>query len=84
MKRKISLKEKILFIWLAVLTLSLIMAIAGSKEVFCQGKTTPIVIGLTMPLGAIQGQDALRSVQLAAEEINARGGVSIGGSKHNI
>jgi branched-chain amino acid transport system substrate-binding protein len=83
MKTKILLKEKILFLCFAVLISSLVISMVGSKEAFSQGKT-PIVIGLTMPLGAIQGQDALRSVQLAAEEINAKGGVSIGGSKHNI
>ena len=83
MKTKTLLKEKILFICFAVFISSLVMAMLGSKEASSQGKT-PIVIGVTMPLGAIQGQDALRSVQLAAEEINAKGGVSIGGSKHNI
>jgi branched-chain amino acid transport system substrate-binding protein len=84
MKARMLSKEKILLICLTILITNLIMAIAVSREVFCQGKTTPIVIGVTMPLGSIQGQDVLRSVQLAAEEINTKGGVSIGGSKHNI
>jgi len=84
MKAKILSKEKILLICLTTVIISLIMTIIGSKETFCQGKSTPIVIGVTMPLGSIQGQDVLRSVQLAAEEINSKGGVSTGGNKHNI
>ncbi len=84
MKARMVLREKILFLCLITLIITLTMAVWGSKETFCQGKTSSIVIGVSMPLGAIQGQDALRSVQLAAEEINAKGGVTIGGSKHNI
>lgn len=84
MKAKILSKERILLICLTTVIISLIMTIVGSKETFCQGKSTPIGIGVTMPLGSIQGQDVLRSVQLAAEEINSKGGVSAGGSKHNI
>jgi branched-chain amino acid transport system substrate-binding protein len=84
MKAKALIREKLLVLCLATIITTSIVSILGSKEVFCQEKTAPIVIGVTMPLGSIQGQDVLRSVQLAAEEINTKGGVSIAGTKHNI
>lgn len=44
----------------------------------------PIVLGVPTALGSIEGADSLRSVQLAVEEINARGGVTIGGQKRPL
>lgn len=44
----------------------------------------PIVIGVPTALGAIEGADSLRAVQLAVEEINAQGGVSVGGVKRPL
>jgi len=44
----------------------------------------PIVIGVPTALGSIEGADAWRSVQMAVEEINAKGGVSIGGVKRPL
>lgn len=44
----------------------------------------PIIIGVAEPLGAAHGQDVLRCVQLAAEEINAKGGVRFGGKQHKV
>ncbi|MCL5263934.1 MAG: ABC transporter substrate-binding protein [Chloroflexi bacterium] len=41
----------------------------------------PIVLGVPTALGTIEGADSLRAVQLAVEEINAKGGVSVGGVK---
>lgn len=39
----------------------------------------PIVLGVPTALGSIEGADSLRAVQLAVDEINARGGVRVGG-----
>lgn len=44
----------------------------------------PIVLGVPTALGSIEGADSLRSVQLAVEEINARGGIAIGGQKRPV
>lgn len=41
----------------------------------------PIVIGVPTALGSIEGADALKIVEMAAEEINAQGGVSVGDEK---
>lgn len=42
----------------------------------------PIVIGVPTSLGFLEGAEGLNSVNLAVEEINAKGGVSIKGEKH--
>ncbi|MDR7525951.1 MAG: ABC transporter substrate-binding protein, partial [Armatimonadota bacterium] len=39
----------------------------------------PVVLGVPTALGSIEGADSLRAVQLAVDEINARGGVRVGG-----
>src|SRR4030067_2884708 len=44
----------------------------------------PIIIGVPTFLGSIEGGENLKAVTLAAEEINAKGGVSIKGAKHPI
>jgi branched-chain amino acid transport system substrate-binding protein len=44
----------------------------------------PIVIGVPTFLGSIEGAESLKAVTLASEEINAKGGVSIKGTKHPI
>ncbi|HET7090324.1 MAG TPA: ABC transporter substrate-binding protein [Anaerolineae bacterium] len=41
----------------------------------------PIVIGVPTDLGTIEGQDALNSALLAVDEINAKGGVNVGGAQ---
>jgi len=38
----------------------------------------PVVFGVPTALGSIEGADSLRAVQLAVDEINARGGVRVG------
>jgi branched-chain amino acid transport system substrate-binding protein len=41
----------------------------------------PIVIGVPTSLGYLEGKEGLMSVNLAVEEINARGGVMVGSTK---
>jgi branched-chain amino acid transport system substrate-binding protein len=42
----------------------------------------PIIIGVPTSLGFLEGAEGLNSVQMAVEEINAKGGVAIKGEKH--
>ncbi len=42
----------------------------------------PIVIGIPTALGAIEGRDGWMAIQMAVEEINAKGGVQVGSTKH--
>ena len=44
----------------------------------------PIIIGVPTSLGFLEGAEGLNSVNLAVEEINAKGGVSIKGEKHPL
>jgi len=44
----------------------------------------PIIIGVPTALGSIEGVDGWRSVQMAVEEINAKGGESVGGVKRPL
>ena len=44
--------------------------------------TKPIVIGSPLPIAFVEGWGAERALRLAIEEINAKGGVTVGGVKH--
>ncbi|RJR41259.1 MAG: amino acid ABC transporter substrate-binding protein [Desulfobacteraceae bacterium] len=51
------------------------------------GSSTPddeIVFGVATSLGLLEGEESLRAVQVAVEEINEQGGVSIGGRKRKV
>jgi branched-chain amino acid transport system substrate-binding protein len=43
-----------------------------------------LTLGVPTALGTIEGQDSLRSAQLAAQEINAAGGVEVDGKKRRL
>jgi branched-chain amino acid transport system substrate-binding protein len=42
----------------------------------------PIVIGVPTALGSIEGRDGWMAIQMAVDEINAKGGVQVGSTKH--
>ncbi len=44
----------------------------------------PIVIGVPTALGSIEGRDGWMAIQMAVDEINAKGGVQVGGAKHQL
>jgi branched-chain amino acid transport system substrate-binding protein len=44
----------------------------------------PIVIGVPTALTAIEGKESLRTVEMAVEEINAKGGVKVGNVKRPL
>ena len=44
----------------------------------------PIVLGVPTALGSIEGRDGWMAVQMAVEEINAKGGVQVGAAKHQL
>jgi branched-chain amino acid transport system substrate-binding protein len=44
----------------------------------------PIVIGVPTALGSIEGRDGWMAIQMARDEINAKGGVQVGKTKHKI
>jgi len=44
----------------------------------------PLVLGVPTALGSIEGRDGLMAIQMARDEINAKGGVLVGNTKHKI
>lgn len=44
----------------------------------------PVVIGVPTALGSLEGADALRAVELAVEEVNKKGGVTVNGEKRPL
>ena len=44
----------------------------------------PIVIGVPTSLGFLEGKEAHKVVQMAVSEINAAGGVNVGGTKRPL
>jgi branched-chain amino acid transport system substrate-binding protein len=44
----------------------------------------PIVIGVPTSLGFLEGKEAHKAVQMAVSEINAKGGVNVGGTKRQL
>src|SRR5512139_1490529 len=44
----------------------------------------PIVFGVPTALGSIEGRDGWMAIQMARDEINAKGGVQVGKTKHKI
>jgi branched-chain amino acid transport system substrate-binding protein len=57
---------------------------AGCRKGGGEAKDAAIVLGVPTALGTIEGQDSLRSAQLAVSEINAAGGVDVGGVKRKL
>lgn len=70
MKRKIGILGMIV----------LVMCI-GSIPALTADAAEPIVIGIPTSTGFLEGKEALKAVNLAVEEINAKGGVDVGGTK---
>jgi branched-chain amino acid transport system substrate-binding protein len=44
----------------------------------------PIVLGVPTALGSIEGRDGLMAINMARDEINAKGGVLVGKTRHKI
>ena len=44
----------------------------------------PIILGVPTALGSIEGRDGLLAINMARDEINAKGGVLVGKTKHKI
>ena len=70
------MKNKLLLVSLALFTIFVTATDTPAKS------AEPIVLGAIGPLSSITGRDCIRVVELAVEEINAQGGISVGGTKH--
>ena len=73
MKRRLFLLGVVLFVGFAWL--------AAGPAVYA---AEPIIIGVPTSLGFLEGKEAHKVVQMAVGEINAKGGVNVGGTKRLI
>ena len=64
---------------LVLLTLAVAVALGGTG--LSAFAADPVVIGIPTSTGFLEGKEALKAVQLAVDEINAAGGVNVGGTK---
>lgn len=68
---------------LLIILLVSLLFVVGPHMAFAQLKPgDPIVIGVPTALGSIEGRDGWMAIQMAIEEINAKGGVQVGPNKH--
>jgi branched-chain amino acid transport system substrate-binding protein len=70
------MKRRIIGILVALLSAALLV-LPGSGALAAE----PITIGCPLSLAYLYGWDAERAINLAVEEINAKGGVNVGGAK---
>ncbi len=67
-----------------VATVCTVAALGGGGCSKGGARSDAIVLGVPTALGTIEGQDSLRAAQLATSEINAAGGVELGGAKRKL
>ena len=56
-----------------------IIGVGGMSTVWAAKQGKPIIVGAPVPRASAYGQNGERGMILAAEEINAAGGVNVGG-----
>ncbi len=78
-RRRPFMKRKNLFIILLVSLCFMVNPYIASAQL---KPGDPIVIGVPTALGSIEGRDGWMAIQMAVEEINAKGGVQVGPNKH--
>ena len=73
------MKRKIRMLGMVVLVMCI-----GSIPALTADAAEPIVIGIPTSTGFLEGKEALKAVNLAVEEINAKGGVMVGAEKRQF
>jgi branched-chain amino acid transport system substrate-binding protein len=68
----------------AAAALLALAALAGPSAARAQAKPEPVKIGIVGPMAFIQGEDAWNGATLAAEEVNAAGGIQVGAVKRPV
>jgi branched-chain amino acid transport system substrate-binding protein len=76
------MKEKAIFVFLFFVSTFLTILPQTAHSQLKPGE--PIVIGVPTALGSIEGRDGWMAVQMAVDEINAKGGVQVGSAKHQL
>jgi len=69
---------------ISLLCLALVALFVWTTPVPAVFAADPIVIGVPTSLGFLEGKEAHKAVQMAVSEINAKGGVNVGGTKQPL
>lgn len=64
--------------------LTFVSLVLTSMPLWAASNAEPVLLGVPTSLTALEGRESLKAVQLAVEEINAKGGVKVGDSKRQI
>ena len=64
-----------------ILSTSILIGIGFAEDLSAQ-PPSPIRLGCPLPLGFVYGRASEQGIRLAVEEINAEGGVNVGGVRH--
>jgi hypothetical protein len=78
---KLNQKEDAMFLKKFVIGALLAVTSIGFTPVCHVEAAEPMVIGIPTSTGFLEGKEALKAVKLAVAEINAHGGVDVGGTK---
>ena len=70
--------------FLILMTAAALMGGIGAIGADAAEKGKPVLIGAPVPRASAYGQNGERGMIMAAEEINAAGGINIGGLKHSL
>jgi branched-chain amino acid transport system substrate-binding protein len=68
----------------SLLCLALVAVFVWTIPVPAVSAAEPIIIGVPTSLATIEGKESHKAVQLAVSEINAKGGVNVGGTKRPL
>lgn len=74
------MKRSACVLWLA----TMMWVVLGAVPQTAFSKSDAIVIGVATSVGFLEGDESLKAVTLAVEEINARGGVKVGGAQRKL
>ena len=69
---------------IVLLCLALVAVFVWTMPIPAVFAAEPIVIGVPTSLGFLEGKEAHKVVQMAVSEINAKGGVNVGGTKRPL
>ena len=73
------MKNKVFYTIITLIVSSVVIGAFGVTSVQAAEKGKPIIVGAPVPRASAYGQNGERGMILAAEEINAAGGVAVGG-----
>ncbi|RPJ14772.1 MAG: amino acid ABC transporter substrate-binding protein, partial [Deltaproteobacteria bacterium] len=69
------------FFFQSVIVFAVAVSLLAAQPVM---SAEPVVIGVPTSLGFLEGKESLKAVEMAVQEINAKGGVTVAGEKRQL